>query len=59
MSVSPEPFFARGPDGRLAGGGGAADESEIQDWDGIGLEVDLQVICPLHRDARSNLHRKS
>lgn len=39
-----EPFFARGPDGRLAGGGSGGDElGGAADWDGIGLEVDLQV----------------
>jgi hypothetical protein len=41
-----QPFFARGPDGRLAAGGGSgADElGGVADWDGIGLEVDLQVM---------------
>lgn len=43
MHLCAGPFFVRGPDGRLAGGGGAADDSDIQDWDGIGDEVDLQV----------------
>lgn len=40
-----QPFFARGPDGRLAAGvGSGADEiGGVTDWDGIGLEVDLQV----------------
>lgn len=40
-----ESFFVRGGDGRVAGGGGggAGGGGEVHDWDGIGLEVDLQV----------------